>query len=45
VLSAETQLAAALAPYSAKLAGTPMAGCVVELEAALVGDTKSDKSK
>lgn len=40
VLSAETKLAAALAPYSAQLAGTPVAGCVVELEAALVGDTK-----
>jgi hypothetical protein len=39
VLAAETKLAAALAPYSAKLAGTPLAGCVVDLEAALVGDT------
>jgi hypothetical protein len=41
VLSAETQLGAALAPLSAKLAATPLAGCVVDLEAALVGDTKS----
>jgi hypothetical protein len=45
VLSAETKLAAALAPYSAKLAGTPVAGCVVDLEAALVGDTKSSRTK
>jgi hypothetical protein len=44
VLSAETQLAAAIAPYSAKLAGTPLAGCVVDLEAALVGDA-SKKTK
>ena len=44
ILSAETKLAAALAPYSAQLAGTPVAGCVVELEAALVGDTKSAAS-
>jgi hypothetical protein len=43
VLSAETKLAAALAPYSAKVAGTPMAGCVVDLEAALVGDTSTKK--
>jgi hypothetical protein len=43
VLSAETKLAAAIAPYSAKLAGTPMAGCVVDLEAALVGDTSKKK--
>ncbi|HVW79555.1 MAG TPA: hypothetical protein VHB69_01265 [Mycobacteriales bacterium] len=43
VLSAETKLAAALAPYSAKVAGTPLAGCVVDLEAALVRDTKKSK--
>jgi hypothetical protein len=40
VLKAETQLAAFFAPYSEKLAATPMAGCVVDLEAALVGDSK-----
>lgn len=40
VLKAETRLATELAPYSAKLAATPLAGCVVDLEAALVGDTK-----
>lgn len=43
VLSAETKLAAALAPYSVQLAGTPLAGCVVDLEAALVGDTDRTK--
>ena len=41
VLQAETKLAAVFAPYSKKLAGQPMAGCVVDLEAALVGDTDS----
>jgi hypothetical protein len=40
VLEAETKLAAFFAPYSEKLVATPMAGCVVDLEAALVGDTK-----
>jgi hypothetical protein len=45
VLSAETKLGAALAPLSAKLAGTPLAGCVVDVEAALVGDTKHATSK
>jgi hypothetical protein len=39
VLSAETKLAAAIAPFSAKVSGAPLAGCVVDLEAALVGDT------
>jgi hypothetical protein len=40
VLVAETKLATFFAPYSKKLAGQPLAGCVVDLEAALVGDTK-----
>jgi hypothetical protein len=43
VLSAETKLAAAIAPLSAKVTGTPLAGCVVDLEAALVGDTSKKK--
>lgn len=44
VLESETKLAAFFAPYSEKLAGSPVAGCVVDLEAALVGDTnKTDK--
>lgn len=41
VLRAETKLAAVFAPYSQRLVSQPMAGCVVDLEAALVGDTKS----
>lgn len=41
VLAAETRLATALAPYAAKLAGTPLAGCLVDVEAALVGDAGS----
>jgi hypothetical protein len=40
VLAAETKLATFFAPYSKKLVGQPLAGCVVDLEAALVGDTK-----
>jgi hypothetical protein len=45
VLETETKLAAFFAPYSKKLAGQPLSGCVVDLEAALVGDTKSAKGK
>lgn len=41
VLQAETKLAAVFAPYSERLVSQPFAGCVVDLEAALVGDTKS----
>ncbi|MCW2801625.1 MAG: hypothetical protein JWQ70_3097 [Aeromicrobium sp.] len=40
VLKAEGDLAAKLAPYSQKLAASPLAGCLVDLEAALVNDTK-----
>lgn len=39
VLDAESKLAAALAPYSQKLATSALGGCVVDLEAALVQDT------
>jgi hypothetical protein len=40
ILKAESDLAAALAPYSQKLAASPLAGCLLDLEAALVNDTK-----
>jgi len=36
---AETKLAAALAPYSQQLATAALGGCIVDVEAALVGDT------
>lgn len=36
VLQAETRLAAALAPYAQQLANSPLGGCIVGLEAALV---------
>ncbi|MFL6157403.1 MAG: hypothetical protein ACJ72D_15020 [Marmoricola sp.] len=39
VLDAESKLAAALAPYSQKLATSALGSCVVDLEAALVQDT------
>jgi hypothetical protein len=45
LLSAETKVATALAPFSVKLAGTPVAGCLVDFEAALVGDAKGSNSK
>lgn len=40
ILHAETKLAAALAPYSEKLAESALGGCVVQLETALVQDTQ-----
>jgi hypothetical protein len=45
VLTAETKLAALFAPYSKQVAARPLSGCIVDLEAALVGDTKHSKSK
>jgi len=39
VLELETKLAAALAPYSQQLANSALGGCIVDVEAALVGDT------
>ena len=39
VLGAESKLAAFFAPYAQKLATSPLGGCIVDLEAALVGDT------
>ena len=39
VLSAETALATSLAPYAEKLSTSPLGGCLVDLEAALVNDT------
>jgi hypothetical protein len=45
VLTAETTFAAFLAPYAESLANSPLGGCVVDVEAALVGDVaKSDTS-
>ena len=41
VLSAETALASSLAPYAEKLATSPLGGCLVDLEAALVNDTRT----
>lgn len=38
VLEAETKLAAALAPYSQQLAASPLGGCVIELQNALLHD-------
>ena len=38
VLTAETKFAAFLAPYAQSLANSPLGGCVVDVEAALVGD-------
>jgi hypothetical protein len=45
ILKAESDLATALAPYSQKLAASPLAGCLVDLEAALVNDTKPATAK
>jgi hypothetical protein len=45
VLNAETKLATFFAPYSEKLGDSPLAGCAIDLEAALTGDTKSAHSK
>jgi len=39
VLDAESKLAAALAPYAQKLVTSPLGGCVVDLQAALLRDT------
>ena len=38
VLQAESKLAAFFAPYAQQLASSPLGGCVIDLEAALVGD-------
>lgn len=38
VLNAETKLAAALAPYAKKLVDSPLGGCLLQLETALVAD-------
>jgi hypothetical protein len=40
VLNGETKFAAFLAPYSERLADSPLGGCIVDLEAALVHDTR-----
>lgn len=40
VLQTETKIAAALAPYAQKLASSPFGACLVDVEAALVSDTK-----
>lgn len=40
VLTAETKFAAFLAPYADKLASSPLGGCLVDVEAALVGDVQ-----
>ena len=40
VLQDEAKLAAVLAPYAQKLANSALGGCVVDLEAALVQDTR-----
>lgn len=45
VLTAESKLADALAPYSQKLVTSPLGGCVIDLEAALVGDTTQGAAK
>jgi len=45
VLQAETQLASFLAPYAEKLADSPLGGCVIDLEAALVGDTTNSTTQ
>lgn len=39
VLEAESKLAAAIAPLTQELVASPLAGCVVELQAALLEDT------
>lgn len=40
ILQQETALAAYFAPYSEKLANSPLGGCIVDLEAGLVAATK-----
>jgi hypothetical protein len=40
VLDAESKLAATLAPYARTLADSALGGCIVDLEAALVHDTR-----
>jgi hypothetical protein len=40
ILRAETKLASQLAPFSATLAASPLGGCLVQLETALVHDTQ-----
>lgn len=45
VLDAEAKLAAALAPYAQKLVTSPLGGCVVQLQAALLGDTEPAAAK
>lgn len=40
VLDAEAKLAGVLAPYAQQLANSPLGACVVDLEAALVNDTR-----
>jgi hypothetical protein len=42
VLEAEAKLADALAPYAQKLIASPLGACVVDLEAALVNDTRNN---
>jgi hypothetical protein len=44
VLEAETKLATALAPYAESLVASPLGGCVVELQAALLEDTSTTGS-
>lgn len=41
ILEAEGELAAALAPITQELAASPLGGCIVELQAALVEDTQA----
>jgi hypothetical protein len=44
VLEAETTLAAALAPYSQQLSSSPLGGCVIELQNALLHDASAARS-
>jgi hypothetical protein len=44
LLEAETKLAAYFAPYAEKLVDSPLGACIVDLEAALVADTRPDGS-
>lgn len=43
VLTAETKLAAFLSPYADKLADSSLGGCLVDVEAALVGDVAKNQ--
>lgn len=45
VLSAETKFAAFLAPYAESLATSPLGGCLVDVEAALVGDVQKNSAQ